>query len=98
MRGRRVWNGEQELHLTRLECELLAYLAKQNGKVVTYQELWREVWQSECRVGTAEKTTVREAAKRLRRKLYDSVDSCPLENVRGVGFRLAKRAVVYDSD
>ena len=98
VRARRVWNNGQELHLTRLEYELLAYLAKQNGKVVTYQELWRRVWQSDCRVGATEIITMREAAKRLRSKLCDSSEVCPLENVRGIGFRLTQRAMAFDSD
>ena len=88
LRARRVWNDGQELHLTRLEYELLAYLAKQNGKVVTYQELWREVWQSKCRVGAQEKIAVREVAKRLRKKLGDLTEPSLLQNVRGIGFRL----------
>ena len=42
--ARRVFVGEEEIHLTRTEYNLLAVLVKQAGKVVTHRQLLKEVW------------------------------------------------------
>ena len=88
MRTRQVWQDDQEIKLTRLEYEVLEYLAQRAGQVVSYQELWREVWQQECLLGTGEKLIVRQAVKRLRIKLGDDWRASQLlVCVRGLGFR-----------
>jgi two-component system, OmpR family, KDP operon response regulator KdpE len=42
--GRRVLLGEAEIHLSPKEYSLLRYLVGNAGKVVTHQQLLREVW------------------------------------------------------
>jgi DNA-binding response OmpR family regulator len=87
-RTRRVWKGEQELRLTRLEYEVLKYLAQRAGQVVTYQELWREVWRQETALEDRERLVVRQLVKRLRAKLGEDWKMLQLlVCVRGVGFR-----------
>ena len=87
-RTRRVWNGEQELRLTRTEYEVLKYLAQRAGEVVTYQELWREVWRQETALEDRERLVVRQLVKRLRAKLGEDWKMPQLlVCVRGVGFR-----------
>jgi two-component system, OmpR family, KDP operon response regulator KdpE len=41
---RRVARGGQEVHLTPIEFDLLAVLARHPGKLVTHRQLLREVW------------------------------------------------------
>ncbi|HTP97553.1 MAG TPA: two-component system response regulator KdpE [Burkholderiales bacterium] len=41
---RRVFSGEQEVHLTPIEYRLLALLVKHAGKVLTHRQLLKEVW------------------------------------------------------
>ncbi|MBI4674203.1 MAG: winged helix-turn-helix transcriptional regulator [Chloroflexi bacterium] len=94
--ARRVWNGEQQVRLTRLEFEVLVYLARRAGKVVTFQELWRAVWDNELKPGKTEQQAVRQAIKRVRGKLGES-RTAPrwIYCVHGVGFRFRQDAVEW---
>ncbi len=97
-RARRVWVGEQEIRLTKLEYGVLEYLARREGRVVTYQELWREVWKHFSPLDDGEQRAVRQAVKRLRTKLSDNRDTPHfLTCVRDVGFRFEKPVVEIDS-
>ncbi len=84
--GRRVWRGEQEVPLTRLEFELLACVVRRGGEVVTFDELLEWVWG--CPPGSGDAEMVRVCVKRLRRKIEpDPERPCYLTTVRGVGYR-----------
>lgn len=92
--ARRAWQGERELQLTRLEFDVLEYVARRAGQVVKYEELWMCVWKGNENFGAAEQCTVREVLKRLRRKLKDGASICDgLTIVRGVGVRAAAECV-----
>lgn len=65
----RVWRGEREIELSNLEYGLVQNLAEQVGKVAAYEDLWRDFWQGGGSFGRCERNAVREAIKRLRRKL-----------------------------
>src|SRR6516225_8076624 len=41
---RRVQRGEEEVHLTPIEFDVLRVLATQRGRLVTHRQLLREVW------------------------------------------------------
>ena len=84
--ARRATLDGEELELTRLEFDLLAYLAARPGKVVSKRELLRDVWQQPY--GGADRT-VDVHLSWLRRKLGERA-SAPrfLHTVRGVGVRL----------
>ena len=64
--ARRVFIGEQEVHLTKLEFNLLAALARHPGKVLTHSPLLREVWGPHA---AGETHYLRVYAANLRRKL-----------------------------
>ena len=66
---RQVFLGEQELHLTPTEYELLRLLATQAGKVLTHTTLLREVWGPAYERDTQ---TLRIFVGQLRRKLGDN--------------------------
>jgi two-component system KDP operon response regulator KdpE len=65
---RQVFLGEQELHLTPTEYDLLRLLATQAGKVLTHTTLLREVWGPAYERDTQ---TLRVFVGQLRRKLGD---------------------------
>ncbi len=44
LEARRVFLGEEEIHLTPIEYKLLVVMAKHSGKVLTHNFLLREVW------------------------------------------------------
>jgi DNA-binding response OmpR family regulator len=82
----RAWKGNQEIHLTHREFDLLHYLAERPGAVVHRDELLREVW------GFAEAPSTRatdHAVGRIRKKI-ESDPSRPqyLHTVHGDGYCL----------
>ncbi len=82
------------VELTRLEFDLLAYLAENPGRVVSRGELLREVWQR-----TDAARTVDVHLSWLRRKLGDTPASPRFVHVnRGVGVMLEDRAARAPSD
>jgi len=83
---RRASLDEQPLELSRLEFDLLAYLARRSPEVVTRRELLAEVWRQPH--GGGDKT-IDVHVSWLRRKLGESA-SAPryLHTVRGVGIKL----------
>ncbi|MCD6552906.1 MAG: response regulator transcription factor [Anaerolineae bacterium] len=87
-RARRVVCGDEEVCLTHLEFDLLAYLVRNAGRVVGYDELLREVWGYDYTAGGQE--TIKSCVKRLRRKIEpDPEQPRYLVTVRGVGYRWA---------
>lgn len=88
----RIWHGEQELELTRLEYAVVAYLGQHAGRIVSYAELWQEVWAGFGAVGKGERNTVRAVVKRLRPKLGARGDDF-LVVKRGVGVLLKRQGV-----
>jgi len=83
--SRRAWLGDDELTLTAKEFDLLHALMLGAGKVVTRDQLMREVWDASR--GTSSKTLDMHVSW-LRRKLGDDASSPRLiTTVRGLGFR-----------
>ena len=83
--ARRAWVDEEELHLTAKEFDLLRVLVREAGRVVSRDEIMREVWDSGW-FGSSK--TLDMHISWLRRKLGDSATSPRyICTVRGVGFR-----------
>jgi DNA-binding response OmpR family regulator len=78
--GRRVYVGDDEVHLTATEFDLLAYLMARTGRVVTREQLLTEVWGHASVAGTR---TVDVHVAQLRGKLGPA---SPVRTVRGVGY------------
>jgi DNA-binding response OmpR family regulator len=85
---RRVTNGGRELHLTLREYELLQYLMRHAGRVVSREMLAQDVWKETTRA-TPLDNVIDVHIARLRRKV-DLDDSRPglIQTIRGVGFVL----------
>lgn len=83
---RRVFLGDHELDLTRVEFDLLAELATQPGHVFARSDLINRVWGAGFAITDR---TIDSHVKSLRRKmLLTDVADPPIETVRGVGYRL----------
>jgi DNA-binding response OmpR family regulator len=76
---RQVRQGDDEVHLTPTEFDLLAQLAEHPGEVFTREELLAEVWGYHDGSGVR---TVDSHVRALRRKLGDDV----VRTVHGVGY------------
>jgi DNA-binding response OmpR family regulator len=74
------------LELTRLEFELLAYLAARPGQAVTRAELLQAVWNYPADIATR---TLDKHVESLRRKL--ETENSLIETVRAVGYRLSQK-------
>ena len=74
-----------EVSLPPKEFELLEYLLRHVGHVVSREMLARDVWQVTARA-TPLDNVIDVTVARLRRKIDDPFDTKLLQTVRGVGF------------
>ena len=83
LKARRVFIGEEDLHLTRTEYAIIAVLAQHLNQIVTHDELIVQVWGAEYR---GSNHYLHNYLGRLRKKLgeYGSL----LETVPGMGYNL----------
>jgi two-component system KDP operon response regulator KdpE len=86
LQGRSVTRGVSDVHLTPLEFDILSFLARNGGRVITHQRLLRSVMGAGYEDATG---ALRVHVLNLRRKLED-VPSRPrlLLTEPGVGYRL----------
>jgi len=84
---RNVARAGQTLELTVKEFELLEYLLRHAGQVVSREMLGREVWHVTARA-TPLDNVIDVTIARLRRKIDDLFERKLLHTVRGVGFLL----------
>ncbi len=85
--GRVVLRNGKELTLTAREFDLLEYLLRQQGTVVSREMLARDVWQETARY-TPLDNVIDVHVAHLRRKLDEPFKKKLLHTVRGVGFVL----------
>jgi DNA-binding response OmpR family regulator len=86
--GRRAWFKEEELQLTAKEFDLLRVLVREQGKVVSREQLMREIWETAWFGSTK---TLDMHISVLRRKLGDdAAQPRYIATVRGVGFRFER--------
>jgi DNA-binding response OmpR family regulator len=85
--GRRVTRGTRPIDLTVREFELLEYLLRHQGHLVSREMLAREVWK-EPRRATPIDNVIDVQMTRLRRKVDGDSGERLIHTVRGVGFVL----------
>ncbi len=82
-----VYRGEERIHLTLTEFNLLLALARKPGKVLTRTMLAELLWQTERNTGSA--PTVNVHIRNLRLKLGDNPEEARyIASVRGAGYML----------
>lgn len=91
LEAHRVWRAGKNIELTPREFNLLAYLLRQPGQVVTREMLAKEVWAETNRV-TPLDNVIDVHVAHLRKKLDDGHAIKLLHTVRGVGFVLREEA------
>jgi two-component system copper resistance phosphate regulon response regulator CusR len=90
--GRTVSRDGKELTLTAREFDLLEYLLRQQGAVVSREMLARDVWQETARY-TPLDNVIDVHVAHLRRKLDEPFRKKLLHTVRGVGFVLREETL-----
>jgi len=85
---RRVTLSDEEISLTQLEFDLLAFMASRPGQVFSRDQLMEKVWGQEVHTDTG---TVTVHIRRLREKLEsDPSEPSHIETVWGVGYRYSE--------
>jgi DNA-binding response OmpR family regulator len=85
VQARRVWFRGEELHLTVKEFDLFRILVREQGKVVTREQLMKEIWETPWFGSTK---TLDMHISVLRRKIGDDASNpMYISTVRGLGFR-----------
>ncbi len=87
--ARRVTRGGRTLDLTAREFELLEYLVRNGGRVVSREMLARDVWRETGRA-TPLDNVIDVHIARLRRKVDDTAEPKLIHTVRGVGFMIGE--------
>jgi len=85
LRTRRVHRGDTEVALTAREFDLLVYLVRRTGSVVSKQRILAGVWDDEFE---GDPNVVEVYVARLRRKLDGPFGLGTIETVRGAGYRV----------
>jgi DNA-binding response OmpR family regulator len=86
LRGRRVRRSGQEVPLTAREFDLLVFLLRRAGQVVSKRQILDGVWDDDF---AGDPNVVEVYVARLRRKLTGADGGC-IETVRGAGYRLRR--------
>ena len=82
---RRVWHGEEEVHLTSREWKILELLEKNQGKIVTKEVILEQVWDIDENFVDTHAVTV--VINRLRKKIENNMtEPVYIRNVFGVGY------------
>src|SRR5262245_21077577 len=82
---RRAWRGADELSLTAREFEVLEFLVRRAGQVLSKDEILAGVWQQDF---DGDPNIIEVYIRRLRRKLDEPYGRCSIQTLRGAGYRL----------
>jgi DNA-binding response OmpR family regulator len=82
---REVWYGEEKGNFSRIEFEIIAFLARHPGRIFSYEQLYEMVWREPINLG---RHAIQARISEVRRKLYFL---CPekeyIETIRRQGYR-----------
>ena len=83
---RRVWRGEFEVVLTARQFDVLEFLMRRAGQVVSKLEILDGVWEYEF---DGDPNIVEVYIRRLRTRIDEPFDRHAIETIRGAGYRLS---------
>ena len=90
-----VWRGDTLIALTAREFDLLEYLVRHTGRVLTRRQLTDRVWPDGTEAGS---TVLDTYIHYLREKIDRAFPTKLLHTVRGVGYMLKTSPAVSDTD
>ena len=91
--NRSIYCGEEQVHLSPSEYQLLLYLLENKGRIVTREMLLERLWDSDGNFVNDNTLTV--TMKRLREKLHRP--DC-LKTLRSIGYRMEETGKVQNGD
>lgn len=83
----KVYRGEEEIALTKLEYKILYYLMKHQDRVFSREEILSRIWDASGNF--VEDNTLTVTVKRLREKIGD--DGNMIKTIRGIGYRMDRK-------
>lgn len=83
---RRVWRGEDEIALTSRQFDVLEFLLRRSGQVMSKGEILAGVWEYDF---DGDPNIVEVYIRRLRTRIDEPFDRHAIETIRGAGYRLA---------
>jgi DNA-binding response OmpR family regulator len=83
---RRVWRGEVEVELTSRQFDVLEFLVRRAGQVMSKTEILDGVWEYEFE---GDPNIVEVYIRRLRTRIDEPFGRHAIETIRGAGYRLA---------
>jgi two-component system, OmpR family, response regulator len=83
--GRRVWSSGTQVELTRREFDVLEFLARRAGQVVSKEEILSGVWGFDF---DGDPNIIEVYVGRLRRKVDEPFGTDHIATIRGVGYRM----------
>lgn len=84
-RARRIWRGSTEVELTSRQFDVLEFLMRRVGEVVTKDEILQGVWEYDF---DGDPNIVEVYIGRVRRAIDRPFDRQAVETIRGAGYRL----------
>ncbi len=84
--ARRVWRGDVEIALTARQFDVLEFLIRRAGQVLSKHEILAGVWQYDFE---GDSNIVEVYIRRLRTAIDEPFERHAIETVRGAGYRLA---------
>ncbi len=82
---RRVWRGDHEIDLTARQFDVLEFLMRRAGQVMSKREILAGVWDLDF---DGDPNIVEVYIGRLRKRIDEPFDRAAIETVRGAGYRL----------
>ncbi len=82
---RRVWRGDREIELTARQFDVLEFLMRRAGQVMSKSEILAGVWDIDF---DGDPNIVEVYIGRLRKRIDEPFDRTAIETVRGAGYRL----------
>lgn len=82
---RRVWRGDTEIRLTARQFDVLEFLMRRAGQVMSKTEILDGVWEYEFE---GDPNIVEVYIRRLRARIDEPFDRHAIETIRGAGYRL----------
>ena len=83
---RRAWRGEVEIELTSRQFDVLEFLMRRAGQVLSKTEIMDGVWEYEFE---GDPNIVEVYIRRLRTRIDEPFDRHAIETLRGAGYRLS---------
>jgi two-component system OmpR family response regulator len=81
-----VWRGDVEIELTTRQFDVLEFLVRRAGRVLSKREILAGVWEYDF---DGDPNIVEVYVRRLRRRIDEPFGRHAIQTIRGAGYRLA---------